>query len=387
MLMNIKDINEVAIIGGGPGGLMLGLLLQQRDIPFTIYEKGTQDVNADRGGSLDIHDDSGQLALQQAGIQEDFHQLARFDGEDTKVVGKDGTVYYTEVVDEDELGGRPEIDRGELCDLILQQIDDTHIRYHYQFESMETLDDGRCRVHFTNGETTEADLVVGVDGAFSKVRPYLSSQEIEYTGISMVELNVEDVEHEHSELLAYNQRGKMMALVGNRALLAQLNGDGRIKVYVSYRMEKETMDDYKAMSIADLKAQVEQDFADWAPELQRYITEAGNEILLRRIYRLPIGFKWETQGNVTLLGDAAHLMSPFAGEGVNAALYDAYLFDQALAKADELNAVVRQYEYAMYAASAQSAQESQDNLELMFSKGAAEKMGDFFKSVLDDTED
>ena len=138
------------------------------------------------------------------------------------------------------------------------------------------------------------------------------------------------------------------------------------------------------MSSDEIKQQLlQQDFVDWSPELKHYIEYASDDMLLRRIYKLPIGFTWESIGNVTLIGDAAHLMSPFAGEGVNMALYDAYLLANAIKESQDLDTAVAQYEQEMYAVSKESAQESQDNLEVMFSKDAAEQMTAFFTSVME----
>ena len=117
--MKKENLNHIAIIGGGPGGLMLGLLLQQQGLPFTIYERGYPNMHADRGGSLDIHEDSGQLPLKEANIFEDFLMHARFEGEDTRIVRKDGTILFDE--DAGKEGSRPEIDRGKLCDIIIAQ--------------------------------------------------------------------------------------------------------------------------------------------------------------------------------------------------------------------------------------------------------------------------
>ena len=111
-----------------------------------------------------------------------------------------------------------------------------------------------------------------------------------------------------------------------------------------------------------------------ASRIKKYIEYAGDDILLRRIYKLPIGFKWENQPNVTLIGDAAHLMSPFAGEGVNMAFYDAYLLAEALKENDELQMALKEYEDNMYEASEQSARESQANLEEMFGDNAAQNL-------------
>lgn len=115
--------------------------------------------------------------------------------------------------------------------------------------------------------------------------------------------------------------------------------------------------------------------------MKKYIEYAGDDILLRRIYKLPIGFKWDNQSNLTLIGDAAHLMSPFAGEGVNMAFYDAYILAESIKEHDDLKTALKIYEDQMYEVSEQSARESQGNLEEMFSEHAAKKFGDFFNQV------
>ncbi|MCE3022472.1 FAD-dependent oxidoreductase [Staphylococcus pasteuri] len=377
----MENVKRIGIIGGGPGGLMLGLLLQQQGHTISIFEKADSNVNRDRGGSLDIHDDSGQLALKEANIYEQFKQLARYEGEDTKVVAKDGTVLFEE--DAEGEGSRPEIDRGELCDIIMNQLEPSSIQYGYTFNTLTQLENDQVEVSFKEGNKETFDLVIGADGAFSKVRSFISDVDVEYNDISMVELNVNNVKNDHPDLAQFNKNGKMMALGDNKAILGQLNGDGRIKVYMSYLMDVDKLDDYKALSKGEIKQQLLKDFADWSPELKKYIEYASDDMLLRRIYKLPIGFTWESNGNITLMGDAAHLMSPFAGEGVNMALYDAYLLASAIKTSQDLKSAIAQYEEEMYVVSKESAQESQDNLEVMFSDTAAEQMAAFFNSVIE----
>lgn len=380
--MNIKDIRRVGIIGGGPGGLMLGLLLQHQGFEVNIFEKAGLNVNTDRGGSLDIHDDSGQLPLQQAGIIDKFKAQARFDGEDTRVLDKNGNVYYEALVDPQIEGGRPEIDRGELCDIIFEQLKPEIVVYDKAFKSLTHIDNEQIEVTFDDYSTRIFDFVIGSDGAFSKVRPYLANTDVEYNGISMVELNVEDVFHQYPDLAEFNKNGKMMAFGDHKAILGQVNGDGRIKVYMSYKMDYDEFDQFKAMNRQEIKEQLLHDFRDWDVNSKKYIDYASDDLLLRRIYKLPIGFKWDNQANLTLIGDAAHLMSPFAGEGVNMALYDAYLLAEAIKSHVTLQDALKAYETDMYQTSEQSARESQANLEEMFGEGnPAKKFGDFFKQV------
>lgn len=372
--MKKENLNHIAIIGGGPGGLMLGLLLQQQGLPFTIYERGYPNMHADRGGSLDIHEGSGQLPLKEANIFEDFLMHARFEGEDTRIVRKDGTILFDE--DAGSEGSRPEIDRGKLCDIIIAQINPTNIKYGYKYEKLIQHDNREIEFVFENGKTVMTGLVIGADGAFSKIRPYLTDAKPTYTGISMIEMNSN--EKEHPDLLAFNKNGKVMGLGGDQAILGQRNGDGRIMAYVSLKTTYEMLDEYRALSLEKLKERLLVEFSDWGTELKKYIAYSYDDIKFRRIYQLPIGLKWITQPNITLIGDAAHLMSPFAGEGVNMALYDAYLLAQSFKNKENVIDILKAYEKKMFEVSEVHAQASQDNLELMFSNDGAEKMANFF---------
>ena len=375
--MKKQDLKHIAIVGAGPGGLMLGLLLQRQGFSFTIYERGYQNMHSDRGGSLDIHDDSGQLPLKVAGIFENFRKHARYEGEDTRIVNKDGEILYDE--DAEGEGNRPEIDRGKLCDIIMEQIHPENIKYGFKFEKLIQRDNGEVELVFENGTTVMTNLVIGADGAFSQIRSYLTNAKPEYTDISMIEMNSD--ENEHPDLLKFNKNGKLIGLGGDQAILGQRNGDGRIMAYISFKTKYEKLDEYRNLSLDALKERLLAEYSDWDSELQNYIAYSYDDIKFRRIYKLPIGLTWATQPNITIIGDAAHLMSPFAGEGVNMALYDAYLLAESFKNFNNLTEVLKVYEQQMFETTKVHAKESQDNLEIFFSENGAEKMAQFFLDV------
>ena len=375
--MKKQDLKHIAIVGAGPGGLMLGLLLQRQGFSFTIYERGYQNMHSDRGGSLDIHDDSGQLPLKEAGIFENFRKHARYEGEDTRIVNKDGEILYDE--DAEGEGNRPEIDRGKLCDIIMEQIHPENIKYGFKFEKLIQRDNGEVELVFENGTTVMTNLVIGADGAFSQIRSHLTNAKPEYTGISMIEMNSD--ENEHPDLLKFNKNGKLIGLGGDQAILGQRNGDGRIMAYISFKTKYEKLDEYRKLSLDALKERLLAEYSDWDSELQNYIAYSYDDIKFRRIYKLPIGLTWATQPNITIIGDAAHLMSPFAGEGVNMALYDAYLLAESFKNFNNLTEVLKVYEQQMFETTKVHAKESQDNLEIFFSENGAKKMAQFFLDV------
>lgn len=375
--MKKQDLKHIAIVGGGPGGLMLGLLLQRQGFSFTIYERGYQNMHSDRGGSLDIHDDSGQLPLKEAGIFENFRKHARYEGEDTRIVNKDGEILYDE--DAEGEGNRPEIDRGKLCDIIMEQIHPENIKYGFKFEKLIQRDNGEVELVFENSTTVMTNLVIGADGAFSQIRSYLTNAKPEYTGISMIEMNSD--ENEHPDLLKFNKNGKLIGLGDDQAILGQRNGDGRIMAYISFKTKYEKLDEYRKLSLDALKERLLAEYSDWDSELQNYIAYSYDDIKFRRIYKLPIGLTWATQPNITIIGDAAHLMSPFAGEGVNMALYDAYILAESFKNFNNLTEVLKVYEQQMFETTKVHAKESQDNLEIFFSENGAKKMAQFFLDV------
>ncbi|MFJ5671603.1 FAD-dependent oxidoreductase [Bacillus safensis] len=373
----------MAIIGGEPGGLTLALILQNFGIQTTIYEREVHDKSLERGGSLDIHEETGQKALKEAGVYEEFQRNARYEGGDFQLLDKSGKIYLDEETESDQKGTRPEIDRGVLCELLLDQINAETIKYRYKLESCVSLENGMTELHFENEAVETVDLVIGADGAFSRVRPLLTDINIEYAGLTMLELNILNVEVNHPDLAAFNKRGKMFALADHKGLIGQLNGDGRIKVYASLMVERNWVENcgIPFHQAKEAKDQLLELFSDWDDELKNYIRYAEDAIIPRRIYTLPVGFKWNRHKGVTLIGDAAHVMSPFAGEGVNMAMFDAMELALAIVRnPNHFEKAIEEYEDMMYEYSSGKAYESEKSLKLCFSKDAAVKLAEMMNS-------
>jgi len=375
---------RIAIIGGGPGGLTLALILQKYGMNAAVYERELHDTNRERGGSLDIHEESGQLALKEAGLIEQFQALARYEGEDFRLFDKTGKLYMDEVAEGAAHGARPEIDRGELCDILLKALNPNAIRYGHRLTEAVPLENGQHELRFENGNVDVVDLVVGADGAFSQVRPLLTDANAAYSGITMVELNIPDAAVAHPDLAALNARGKMFALADHKAIIGQLNGNGSLKVYLCFNVERDWLDTC-GIDLHDAeaaKARLLGYFQDWAPSLQKYIRYASNTMIGRRIYMLPVGLQWESRSGVTLIGDAAHLMSPFAGEGVNMAMQDAAELALAIVRhGSEFDQAIADYERNMYRYSSESAAQSGENLALIFGDDAALRLKEQFDQL------
>lgn len=355
-------MERIAIVGGGPGGLMLARLLRSRGIRAVVFERDAHAEERPQGGSLDLHDDTGQLAIHRAGLEREFAAAARPEDQGDRLYDADGHLLF----DHDGSGhNRPEIDRTDLRRILIDALPPDAIRWNSQVAAIEPDDAGYRLVGDAWRETF--DLVIGADGAWSRVRPLLSDARPAYEGVAFAELGF-DISR-HPAIDALTGSGKMFAVGSNRALITQRNGRGHIRGYAGVRAPEEVATAWRHMSAEPLRTALGDVFADWAPSL-RHVVEAGEIIGARPLYALPIGHGWRNRRGLTLLGDAAHLMSPFAGQGVNLALADAVDLADAISDGREWSAIAA-YESSITARARDAAEASAQGLLSVFNPDGA----------------
>ena len=371
---------RIAIIGGGPAGLTLFITLHRRGIPATVYERELSfNTRAHLGGMLDLGYSSGQRALRENGLGDAFALHSRPEADAYRLCNAAGTIISSK---DPEAGAdprdvRPEIDRSVLRKVMVDAMPPDSIKWGHALAAVRELGDGSGarELTFANGHTTVVDILVGADGGLaSRVRPLVSPALPIYHGVTAVEFVVQPEVARTPELadtVRFIGPGSVFAIGKAQMLLAQVHGDGRIRMYALFPVPA----DWRLPADGgEARGLLLEKFAGWAPTFRQLIEHCdGDQIYLRPMYHLPVGHRWAHVPGVTILGDAAHLMSPFAAAGVNLAMLDA--FELGLALADNINngrtveereAAVAKWEEERMAAAEKVAGIAKANLEATF---------------------
>jgi 2-polyprenyl-6-methoxyphenol hydroxylase-like FAD-dependent oxidoreductase len=372
---------SVTIVGAGLSGLVLARILQNHGVSATVHELDATAGARRQGGSLDIHEESGQLALREAGLYDEFRRRTHPQAEHVRVLDKTAHVFVDDGPENGE-GGRPEIDRTVLRTLLLDSLDPGRIVWDHKVTAVRALGGGRHELTFGDGSTTGTDLLVGADGTWSKVRPLLSAATPEYCGVTHIEILVPDARTRHPDLAALVGPGMIFALSDNKGFLG--HGGDDLELGASLRVPE----DWLASSGVDwsdpgaAREALLGEFADWAPEFKDLIRACADTMTPRRIFGLPAGHRWERVPGVTLVGDAAHVMSPYAGEGANLALLDgADLARAILEHPDDLETALTRYETAMFPRAEKASLESAQGLASCFTPTAPREIAGFFSGM------
>ena len=366
----------VTIIGAGLGGLTLARVLHVHGIPTTVYEAEPSAEARTQGGQIDIHENNGQLALEAAGLTDAFRAIIHAGGEATRMLDQHGTVLFEEP--DEGTGGRPEVLRGDLRRMLIESLPVGTIRWGRKLAGVAALGNGRHELTFADGSTVTTELLVGADGAWSKVRPLLSDARPAYVGTVFIETYLHDVDERHGATAKAVGGGAMYALTPGKGIVAHREAGNILHTYVELNRPAEWVADIDFADTSAATARVAAEFAGWAPELTALITDGETDPVARLINALPDAHRWARVPGVTLLRDAAHLMPP-SGEGANLAMFDGAELGRAIAaQPDDIESALNAYEAAMFPRSESEAADAHVILDLCLGDRAPFGLIDFF---------
>ncbi|GAA2298694.1 NAD(P)/FAD-dependent oxidoreductase [Nonomuraea roseoviolacea subsp. roseoviolacea] len=371
---------SIAIVGGGPGGLTLARVLRLHGVDAVVYEREPSRAARGQGGMLDLHVDSGQRALREAGLEAEFHAIARREGQDMRLLDHTGALLLQEDTPDDAPLARPEVDRADLRDVLLDSLPEDAVVWGRAFRNATPRPEGGHTLHFADGSTAVCDLLVGADGANSRVRPLVTDARPFHYGVNYVEMAIPDIDRAHPELATVVGRGTYWVMGPGQSLSAQRNGDGRVRLYLGFHTPADwfTTCGVPFDDPARARPALAELFAGWAPDVTALIRACDDTVIQRPLTMLPVGLTWPATPGVTLIGDAAHLMPP-VGEGVNMAMLDALELALALAAdpGDPAAAVAR-HEKEMFERTAPVAEMCLRITEMMTAPDGAQAMLRFF---------
>lgn len=380
------DKKSIAIVGGGPGGLTLARLLQMKGVRVKVYERDLDKNARVQGSPLDLHEESGLAAIRKADLLKEFKENFLAGADKTLIVNEKAQIFYSdhETNLEQNFGDqyfRPEIDRCALRKILLDSLHPETVIWNSHFVSMEKEDDG-WKLNFKNTESVYADIVIASDGTNSKIRTYITDIKPVYSGILMLEGNVYQSKIKIPAFHSLISGGKLMAFGNEKNILMGQKGNGDLGFYASFKAEenwavKSGLDFNDRSQILDW---FKTNYFEWSNFWHQLFENAETSFVPRPIYYAPLDQVWKTHSNLTMIGDAAHVMPPFAGEGANMAMLDALELSEYLTseKFDSLTEAISEFEINMRKRASEAAKESVENGEKMHAENALETMLAFF---------
>ncbi|KAJ5966582.1 hypothetical protein N7481_013296 [Penicillium waksmanii] len=402
---------RIAIVGAGPAGLTLCLLLHARGIKSIIFElrqKPTEEELSKPSGCLDLHQESGLAAIRECGLWEEFIQLTGDCSEAQKVTDKDGIILHE---DQGELSDRPEISRHALIKLLASHLPEDSIRWCHKLmyaTEIQTTAGTKVQLDFGVHGRHFADFVIGADGAWSQVRSMLTTLKPYYVGTQNITLTIQQLTTKYPHLDDLVGRGSFSALGLHHGVMSQRGPLDSARIYVFLT----TPDEQAAVTLglANQPASAAREMlltnnallGQWGETMKDLVAVACDEetmdnpdapIDIRPLYTLPIGASWDHNPSATLIGDAAHLMCPWAGEGVNLAMLDSLTLAHAIADAVQsaeqtgpsfrwrLSPLLKKCEQTQASRAKEKAEETETNGKMLFSENGAQEFATFFQSV------
>ncbi|MFG2673577.1 FAD-dependent oxidoreductase [Streptomyces sp. NPDC048445] len=381
--MKTTTHHPITIVGAGLGGLTLARVLHVHGIPSTIYEADASPESRTQGGQLDIHEDDGQRALADAGLTNEFRAIIHEGAEALRVLDQHGKLLHDEP--DDGTARRPEVLRGDLRRILLDSLPAGTVQWGRKITGIRPLGHGRHELTLADGTTVTSDLLVGADGAWSKVRPLLSDAKPEYIGTTFIDTYLHDADERHTAAAGTVGVGAMYALTPGKGIVAHREAGNILHTYVELTRSAEWIGSIDFSDAAAATARVAAEFDGWAPELTALITDGETAPVARMIHALPDGHRWNRMRGVTLLGDAAHLMPP-SGDGANLAMFDGAELAKAIAAhPDDVEVALTAYEEALFARTVPFYADAHEMLDLCLGDRAPFGLIDLFTGEPQDT--